>query len=259
MDVYDCFMFYNELDLLELRLGELDGVVDRFVLVEATRTHRGNLKPLFYADNRERYRQFSDKIIHVVVDGLLEDTSAAGATWQNECLHRNGISRGLGGAKDDDLIVVSDVDEIPRPSMLAEKREGLFDMRLSYYYYNLVWPNSHWSGSIVSRLGMVKLNSPQGMRDMARFSNMPFLPQQGWHFSYLGNEEDIVVKLKSFCHAEMDVPKFTSAGMISRAIKDRRLFFNGISLETLPVADGTFPYYLAKNAAKFDKYILKEE
>lgn len=66
--VYDCFSFFNELDLLEIRLNTLDSIVDKFILVESTLTHTGNQKPLFYAENKSRFKKFNDKIIHIIVD-----------------------------------------------------------------------------------------------------------------------------------------------------------------------------------------------
>src|SRR5712692_10307059 len=112
--IYDCFPFFNELDLLEIRLSELAGVVDRFVLVESTRTHTNQPKPLYYHENRTRYSQFSSKIVHIVV----EDMPGGENAWVRENHQRNCIIRGLSGCGDDDTILVSDVDEIPRATIV---------------------------------------------------------------------------------------------------------------------------------------------
>src|SRR5215207_4343303 len=99
--VFDCFPFFNELDVLEIRLAELDALVDCFVIVEATRTFTAKPKPLYYADNRERYDRFSHKIIHVVVDDLPLD---APTHWIREAHQREAIMRGLTDARPEDRI-----------------------------------------------------------------------------------------------------------------------------------------------------------
>ena len=114
--IYDTFLFFNEFDLLDIRLHELDAVADKFVLVEATRTHSNQTKPLYYAENRERYAAFHDKIIHVVVD----DTPDTADAWAIERFQRDAILRGLTRCRPDDLILMSDVDEIPRCRAVQE-------------------------------------------------------------------------------------------------------------------------------------------
>ena len=113
--IYDCFTFFNELELLELRLHELAGVVDKFVLVEATKTHSNQPKPLCYQENRSRFGEFQDRIIHIVVDDLPDAKNA----WVLENFQRNGIGRGLTNCRPDDWVLVSDIDEIPRATTVA--------------------------------------------------------------------------------------------------------------------------------------------
>ncbi len=134
MAIFDCFTFFNELDILELRFDILDPVVDYFVLVEATKTHHGEEKRLYFHENRERYKKYEEKIIYV----LVEDTPE----YKGECdmgivnYLRNSIMRGLvDKARPDDYILVSDVDEIPNPELLkaiGEKKIGLFANRGSW-------------------------------------------------------------------------------------------------------------------------------
>ena len=102
--------------MLDIRLRELDTVVDRFVLVEATRTHSNRPKPLYYAENRARYAAFADKIIHVVVEDTPDTTNA----WAIERFQRDCILRGLHNCRPDDIILMSDVDEIPRARVARE-------------------------------------------------------------------------------------------------------------------------------------------
>ena len=108
--IYDCFIFFNELEVLELRLHELAAVVDKFVLVEATRTYTNQPKPLYFLENRSRFNEFEKKIIHIIV----EDSPDVSDAWAVEYFLRNCIARGLTQCRPEDWILVSDVDEIPR-------------------------------------------------------------------------------------------------------------------------------------------------
>ena len=112
--IYDCFTFYNELDLLEIRLNELDPIVDHFVLCEAPVTFKGKPKPLLFKENRERFERFLPKIAHIVVDDMPTGPDKKSVYWQRQTFQRNAIRRGLGDADADDFIILSDLDEIPR-------------------------------------------------------------------------------------------------------------------------------------------------
>jgi beta-1,4-mannosyl-glycoprotein beta-1,4-N-acetylglucosaminyltransferase len=127
--LYDCFTFFDEFDLLEIRLAELSSVVDRFVLVEATTTFQGEPKPLHFAENKARFRDHLDKIEHVIVDmpevpprlsrkSRNKSNLDRARAWDREYYQRDQIARGLTGANPDDIVMVSDVDEIPRKSVL---------------------------------------------------------------------------------------------------------------------------------------------
>ena len=115
MKIYDCFTFLNEFDLLELRLRELYDYVDYFVLVEGDRTFQNNTKPLFYSEHNQRFDKWKDKIIYVPVTDMPEHTDP----WGRERHQRDAILRGLTAAADSDIIMIGDVDEIPRPAKVA--------------------------------------------------------------------------------------------------------------------------------------------
>jgi len=138
MKIYDCFTFFNELDVLEIRLNILNDKVDYFVLVEATTTHSGKKKELYFENNKSRYSEFSKKIIHVVVDDMPE---LKDDRWVLENFQRNAIMRGLSDCKEDDVIMISDLDEIPnikdaddiknRAKIISSKNDVLYKI---YYY-----------------------------------------------------------------------------------------------------------------------------
>src|SRR6187551_3132995 len=100
--IYDCFPFFNELDILEIRLNSLNDSVDRFVLVESTRTHQGKPKELYYQNNKDRYAQFHSKIIHVISDVFPDSVHTP---WQYEQFQRTEIKRGLVNCIPDDVII----------------------------------------------------------------------------------------------------------------------------------------------------------
>jgi len=121
MRVFDCFTFFNELDVLELRLRELNDLVDRFVLVEGDQTFTGKPKPLIFDQNKDRFERFLPKIAHVkFVDFPVEPVSP----WTRETLSRQAIMLGLFEAEPNDLVLISDVDEIPKPATLSRDRTG---------------------------------------------------------------------------------------------------------------------------------------
>ena len=123
MKIYDCFTFYNEFEILEIRLHELASIVDYFILVEATKTHSGVCKPLFFSENRDRYKCFSDRIIHVVVDDMpIPDD---GNRWLLENHQRRCIARGLMHCRPNDLILISDVDEMPSIDLISNMRNQI--------------------------------------------------------------------------------------------------------------------------------------
>ena len=152
--VYDCFQFFNELDILKIRLNVLAPVVDRFVISEATETFSGIKKPLYYEENKELFAAFQDRIIHVVVD----DTPQ-GDTHYRDTFQKNAVTRGLKDCTDDDIVIFSDLDEIPNPDKIREILQDFqadriyhFAQRLFYCYLNL----EEDSGSLLCYAGEVE-------------------------------------------------------------------------------------------------------
>ena len=121
--IYDCFTFYNELDLLEMRLEMLSPVVDKFVIVECSKTQTGKNKPFYFEENRDRYSLWSDKIIYVKVNDAVDISHDVIEDWSIENHQRNCIFRGLVDARPDDIIIISDLDEFPNPYLLTHLDE----------------------------------------------------------------------------------------------------------------------------------------
>lgn len=200
--VFDCFPFYNELDILEIRLELLYPVVDYFVLVELDQTHRWEPKELFYQNNRYRYKKYLDKIIYVnPVDcpGKPIDTTM---DWTLENFQRNSVTKGLLNiAKADDIVLVSDVDEMPDPKKISElqnqseilKRDVFSFSQDFFYYYFDFCHRTKWNGSFVCTYK--NLSIPQRWRDLR--NELPEILDGGWHLSYFGGADMIKRKIKS--------------------------------------------------------------
>jgi len=271
MKIYDCFTFYNELDLLDLRLSELYDHVDHFVIVEATTTFQNNHKPLFLKDNWDRYAQYQDKIIHVVVDDMPLNTDP----WQNERFQRDAILRGLVNADADDIAIIGDVDEILRTSSIDTIRQDTkqvygfrmpyFNFKFNYMLVNDVEMYCIWTTA--SRVGL--LSSPEDLRrsrwDLHNFTfgyqdqAIKILENSGWHFTYLGNNEQIRTKLKSFAHKELNRDSILNAidvdAMIARGAghnPENPRSFVCVAL------DDYFPRTLLENKDKYNQYIIAE-
>jgi hypothetical protein len=218
MKIYDCFTFFNEFDLLELRLRELYDHVDYFVLVEANKTFQNNDKELYFWKNKDRFLPWMDKIIHVPVVDMPVDTD----TWGRERFQRDAIKGGMMGAESNDIIMIGDIDEIPRIETIEKLRTStqsiwgfrmpLFNFKFNYMMYTQDY-YTVWSGAI--RLGL--LNSPEDFRRMRhvlnqcplnfRDDNVQIIEHAGWHFTYLGNEDFAKSKIQSFAHDETNRPE----------------------------------------------------
>src|SRR4051812_8686559 len=183
--VYDIFPFFNELDVLDIRLHELDGVVDRFVLAEADKTHQNHPKPFYFEQNKQRFEKFADKIIHVKVTDMPDGPDA----WVRENHQRNALRRGLAECKADDVIILSDADEIPRAAQVAELRDApgikVFAQKFYYYYLNCLDVTETWLGSRM--LFFRDLGEPQSKR----LAPGTVVNDGGWHFSFLGGTEQV--------------------------------------------------------------------
>ena len=133
--IYDGFMFFNELELLEIRLNELDQVIDKFILVESPVTHSGNPKPLYYQENAHLFKKFHDRIIHVVY--IPPDTQDS---WVREKGQRDAIRLGVPELKDGDFVIISDADEIPSAESIKAYTSDLgvaaFNQHLFYFWLN---------------------------------------------------------------------------------------------------------------------------
>lgn len=226
MRIFDCFPFYNELELLQLRLETLSGVVDRFVLVEADRTHTGEPKPLFFDENKERFAAYLDRIEHVILRDMPESEDA----WARERFQRDGIWRGLAQCGPDDIVLVSDADEIARPEVvlrlstdgrclrILDKNPIVLVEREFYYYVNCMGDEELY-GTVVARFRNMNatVNELRSLR-----CRLPRLRNGGWHFTFLGGVERILTKLHSVAERDKDSPENNDLQKLQDSIESGR-------------------------------------
>jgi len=267
MKIVDCFTFYNELDMLEYRLNVLKNCVDYFILVEARYTHIGKPKPLFFQDNQERYAEFKDKIIHVIVDNFPHIypniNTELGEQWENEKFQRNCIKNGLDKLElnDKDVIIISDLDEIPDPDSLFDIINNDVEvqcnsLRMTFYYYNLnsLMQDFWYHAKLLSYKMFKEFNAPC---DAIRLAQFPMIEKGGWHLSYFGDSAFIKNKLENFAHQEFNKQEFTDIDRIeSRVNRFTDLFDrNGSKIVKVSVRENKYlPPKYKRYLSKFVKF-----
>lgn len=265
--IIDAFPFFNELDLLEIRLNTLDSVVDKFVLVEAGKTQTLQDKPYYFAENKERFEKFLHKIVHVKVNTY---PSNDGNLWAMENHQRNQIKLGIEeiqGIQGTDIVMISDVDEIPDPNIVAQaaKMDGAnclaFGMTFQAYYVNLTSPKKRWVGTVMTKVETLNVIEPQDLRNIK--DSAPRLDDAGWHLSWLGGWEKAYTKLQS-CIEPLDKNEVPSKEEFEKIfmsrIKDGGFFHLTTANDSVPLAvtdDPNFlPPYLLANKDKYSHLFL---
>ena len=230
MKIIDCFMFFDEEMLLDLRLNILDKFVDKFVIVESSYTHSGKEKKLIFDINK--YSKFKEKINYIILkeppigieevsindnEGEVSRKEILNAL-KRENLQRDTILKGLNDADNNDWIIISDLDEIPDLTNInfnsIKNKIIFFKQKVFYYKLNLELKNLRWIGTKACR--KKHLNSPQWLRNIKdkiypkwridilfsqkKYNDIFFVENGGWHFSFVKKPEDIEKKLKSYLH-----------------------------------------------------------
>jgi len=201
MVLVDTFLFYNEIDILELRLRLLDEYVDRFVLVEAEFTFMGTPKELFYEKNKERFLKWNHKIEHVVIK--LDEEPVTTDPWVRENFQRDQITRGLGGLPLDATIMLSDVDEIPDLAKIKFNNKIMsVHMWMYEYSFEYIFTEEPWIGTVITNYQLFKRAGPTYFRNNRwKFPTVGF---SGWHLSSFGDAHHILNKIQTYSHAKDD-------------------------------------------------------
>ena len=256
MKIYDCFMYFDEEVVVDVRLNTLNEFVDYFVIVESRFTHKGDRRELKF--NLKKFERFKDKIIYLIyekepkeIEKVLDedikiekDRKYILNAAHRENGQRNYIQKGLTGAEENDLILISDVDEIPNLSKLnfnkIKEKIILFKQDMFYYKFNLHLPNLIWTGT----KGCKKKNliNPQWLRNIkdrkyyffridAFFSKVKYMSiniinDGGWHFSNIKTPKEIEHKLRSYLHHREFDERPLSVGEIDKIIKNKQAIYD---------------------------------
>ena len=295
MKIFDCFMYFDEEIILDLRLNILDDFVDYFVIVESTYNHKGQKRDLKF--NLNKFLQFKKKIIYIVYDekpkGIHEifdndnEDIKSHKYIENSLLRENGqrnfISYGLNKADDNDIILISDVDEIPNLENInfneIKNKIILFKQEMFYYKFNLKLPNLIWTGT--KACSKKNLINPQWLRNIkdkkysffrldlvfskTKYSNIKFINNGGWHFSNIKTAKEIEIKLKSYLHhREFDVNPMTTKEIENIIVNKQAIYDLKVDKKVNKIGDGSklenyplnkLPKYLQKNINKYEKWI----
>jgi beta-1,4-mannosyl-glycoprotein beta-1,4-N-acetylglucosaminyltransferase len=303
MKIYDGFLFFNELDLLEIRLNVLDKVVDKFILVEASVTHQGKNKPFIFEENKERFSSFLDKIIYIKVDNIPPTFSTIPnidpITFKEQCFYsiykditqtrlfnrfdpnemgfgrdffqKECVKLGMEEANDEDILISSDLDEIPNPEIIARlgeffEEDDLYTFNQIHYCYYLNMLhyshidntrhnreiNTNWKGS---RMGQWKTLKNYSLNELRAQDNNDIL-DGGWHFSWMGGIDRVKTKLQSYSHQENNKSNIIESVDNMLNVEDVIYDFRGD--KSVKVEMGyDHPEYLIENQDKFS-YLIKK-
>ena len=292
MNIYDCFMYFDEDLLLDLRLNILNKYVKKFIIAESTYLHSGKSKKLNF--NINNFSKFKDKIIYIVVDkkppNILEVSQNDKLRLKNnkilhnsvgrENFQRNSLLEGLKDANNDDLILSSDLDEIPNLEKFKYKKKiSLFKQYVFFYKFNLIQKNFEWLGSRACK--KKDLISFQWLRNIKgrvypawridtifskkKYSNVDIIDKGGWHFTSIKKPEEIFYKFSNYLHHL----EFEESGLniedMKKIIKERKIIYDHdvgqskkkfTAQKTLKKVDNSFlPDYLSKNLEKYYEWM----
>jgi beta-1,4-mannosyl-glycoprotein beta-1,4-N-acetylglucosaminyltransferase len=292
MKIIDCFMYFDEDMILDLRLNILNKYVSHFIICEATFNHKGLKKKLNF--NINNFSKFKDKITYIVLDkepsNIKKINFQDSKTTTNSKILDNSINRDIGQRNhlneeikkynDEDLILLNDIDEIPNLEIFNyQNKITIFKQKMIYYKFNLVYPNFFWMGSKICK--KKHLYSPQWLRNIKpkkypwwradillskkKYMNVDFVENGGWHFSNIKTPEEIDFKMKNFAHHLEYEESGMSIEKLKKNIKEKKVFYNHFAdksasnklgyeakLENLELSE--LPEYLHINKVKYKNW-----
>lgn len=266
MAIYDCFQYFNEDQMVDLRLNILDKYVDYFVISESTRTHQGKIKEINFDINK--FKKFKDKIKFVVADykKKIDFNNHTGGESPVEQHQRNHLMEGIKNALPDDFIILSDSDEIPDFTKIKNinliKRFAAFSQKMFMYKLNLQnISESNWIGSKITRKKFI--TSMQDLRNL-KFKKYPLwridkynqqIINGGWHFSFLQTPQQILTKIKSFSHGEFNSKNVNEKKIEEKIIQNKDIFNRNTELKKISI-NNDYPEYIIQNKDKLSNWII---
>ena len=256
MKIVDCFMFYNELEILQIRLKELYDVIDYFIIIEATQTHSGTAKPLYFLENKHLFAPYVDKIIHRVTDfnehyAFEQHIHATNNAWFKENYQRECCKNLIDELQldDTDIIITTDCDEIPKrsliesirnKSMIIDHRVYSIEMVLYYYTIEYTTPRQWYHARLVNYAVYKQFR----LLTMIRFANYIVIPYAGYHLSYFGDVQFIKTKIDSFAESDEYSKEGKEITYLEDCYKKGILHFNKEQLLYIPLATNkNVPHY----------------
>jgi beta-1,4-mannosyl-glycoprotein beta-1,4-N-acetylglucosaminyltransferase len=233
--IIDCFNIYNEIEVLFLRLDYLYDAVDYFVIVESLDSHSKKVRKTSYMfeDNILLFQRFLPKIRYLKLDNLPFEGDT-GQIWLNENFQKNCCNLGLNGIrelKETDWILFSDVDEIPRRDILLQLDDHShyqilqFQQHLFYYYVNLQQAQI-WQGTVAVQLkNFTSMMEMRNLRNAVHQDLIFSFPDAGWHYSYMGGQDRILIKMDSYAESDENI-SFKTQDNITRALVNHTDIFD---------------------------------
>lgn len=255
--IYDCFQISNELEILDIRLHELAEVVDKFVIVESTVSHSLKPKRLYFNENKDKFKTFKNKIIHIIV----KDTPDVTLPWIANDYQFCQMMRGLKNCTSSDIIIFGDLDEVPRADAIRQWKDRpgklkIFSQTLSQYYLNYIdSAKGPWYGArMTTYRQFLQYKSPW----IAKFSHPDvIIPNGGWHLTYMGGIKRIRKKLANMTHQEYNNSRYNTPEHIFTAIYAGEDFLeNGFRFKVTSL--DFLPDYVRDNQEKFKALLLDE-
>ena len=264
MAIYDCFQYFNEDHMVDLRLNILDEYVDYFVISESTKTHQGETKKINFDINK--FSKFKKKIKFLVADykEKIDFKNHKGGESPVEQHQRNYLINGLDNALPNDYVILSDSDEIPDLNQIKyiKKKFVAFSQKMFMYKLNLQnLRESNWIGSKITKKKYI--TSMQDFRNL-KFKNYPFwrldkynqqIINGGWHFSFLQTPTQILTKIRSFSHGEFNNEEINEENIKEKILNNKDIFGRDTELRKIEI-DNSYPEYILKNKKKFLEWII---
>ncbi len=292
MKIIDCFMYFDEDLILDLRLNVLSKFVSKFVICEANFNHNGTKKKLLF--DKRKFSKFADKIIYLPLENqpnnlkkineadssFLKNTKTLDNALIRENYQRNFLQSGLKDFDENDLIAISDLDEIPNfENFKYENKITFFEQKMFYYKLNLVYPNFIWFGSKICK--KKHLISPQWLRNIKskiypywrvdtyfskkKYCDLGFVKNGGWHFTNIKSPELIDYKMKNFLHHLEYEESGLGVDDVKNKIKQKKVFYDhnadkrknkwNADIKLEKIKDYLLPDFINSNKEKFKKWL----
>jgi beta-1,4-mannosyl-glycoprotein beta-1,4-N-acetylglucosaminyltransferase len=259
--IFDCFTFFNEVEVLELRLRETYESVDYFVICEGKKTFQGKDKPLNFLENEARFAKYRSKIIYRVVDNFPADADP----WSREHHQRNAIRGAVEGfgVNANDIVIVSDVDEILNKNAFSIMRDhdGYFQivMKMYQFFMNYVVDGQRWNKPYAASWDLIqKIKDLSRVRTSQEETYAMFrerahrIEPGGWHFTFLGGAERVREKISAYSHTESYIARLLAPGQAERSI-ETGYSVGGRDLARYTELDGSYPKAVTDNVDYYQK------